>query len=70
MTSPLPIKAIRSLVSYRPEVAALPPGRIIRLSVNEGALGPSPEAVAALNQITPPCIVIPNRLINAGRRPC
>jgi len=46
-----PKKSIRSLVSYRPEVAAMPEGRIIRLSVNEGALGPSPAAVAALKQI-------------------
>lgn len=53
MTSPKPIAAIRSLVSYRPEVAALPPGRIIRLSVNEGALGPSPKAMQALNAVAP-----------------
>lgn len=53
MTSPKPIASIRSLVSYRPEVAALPPGRIIRLSVNEGALGPSPKATEALAGITP-----------------
>ena len=64
MTSPLPIKAIRSLVSYRPEVAALPPGRIIRLSVNEGALGPSPEAVAALSQITPTMHRYPEQIDN------
>ena len=48
MSSPEPKRAIQSLVSYRPEVAALPEGRIIRLSVNEGALGPSPKAQEAL----------------------
>ena len=53
MTSPKPTKSISTLVSYRPEVAALPDTRIIRLSVNEGALGPSPKAVEALKDITP-----------------
>jgi len=51
MTEIQPKKSIRSLVSYRPEVAALPAGRIIRLSVNEGALGPSPAAARALGEI-------------------
>ncbi|MCE2516656.1 MAG: aminotransferase class I/II-fold pyridoxal phosphate-dependent enzyme [Alphaproteobacteria bacterium] len=46
-----PKTSIRSLVSYRPEVTALPEGRQIRLSVNEGALGPSPKAVAALGEL-------------------
>ena len=46
-----PKKSIQSLVSYRPEVTALPEGRQIRLSVNEGALGPSPKAVAAMGQL-------------------
>lgn len=46
-----PKKSIQALVSYRPEVTALPEGRQIRLSVNEGALGPSPDAVAALGQL-------------------
>lgn len=43
-----PKKAIADLVSYRPEVKASPAGRQIRLSVNEGALGPSPKAREAL----------------------
>lgn len=51
MSTPQPKNAIRSLVSYRPEVAALPSGRIIRLSVNEGALGPSPKAVEAIARL-------------------
>lgn len=51
MNSPKPKQSIQSLVSYRPEVAALPEGRIIRLSVNEGALGPSPRAVEALRRL-------------------
>jgi len=51
MTELQPKTSIRSLVSYRPEVPALPEGRIIRLSVNEGALGPSPAAVGALQEI-------------------
>lgn len=47
----LPKKAVADLVSYRPEVKAAPAGRQIRLSVNEGALGPSPKAQAALASI-------------------
>lgn len=43
-----PKKSIEALVSYRPDVTVLPEGRQIRLSVNEGALGPSPKAVEAL----------------------
>jgi histidinol-phosphate aminotransferase len=46
-----PKKSIQTLVSYRPDVATIPEGRPIRLSVNEGALGPSPKAVAALTQL-------------------
>jgi histidinol-phosphate aminotransferase len=47
-----PKKAIQALVSYRPDVAASQTGRQIRLSVNEGALGPSPKAVAALSELS------------------
>ncbi len=46
-----PKKAIADLVSYRPEVKPSPSGRQIRLSVNEGALGPSPMAQAALTNV-------------------
>jgi len=46
-----PKKAIADLVSYRPEVKASPSGRQIRLSVNEGALGPSPKAKEALASV-------------------
>ena len=46
-----PKSSVKSLVSYRPDVTPLPEGRQIRLSVNEGALGPSPAAVAALQSM-------------------
>ena len=46
-----PKSSVQSLVSYRPDVTPLPEGRQIRLSVNEGALGPSPKAVEALQTI-------------------
>ncbi len=46
-----PKKAIADLVSYRPEVKPSPAGRQIRLSVNEGALGPSPKAQAAIADV-------------------
>ena len=46
-----PKKAIADLASYRPEVKASPSGRQIRLSVNEGALGPSPKAQEALTSV-------------------
>ena len=46
-----PKKAIADLVSSRPEVKASPAGRQIRLSVNEGALGPSPKAQEALASV-------------------
>lgn len=43
-----PKNSVKSLVSYRPDVTPLPEGRQIRLSVNEGALGPSPKAIEAM----------------------
>ena len=46
-----PKSSVQSLVSYRPDVTPLPEGRQIRLSVNEGALGPSPKAVAAIQSL-------------------
>jgi histidinol-phosphate aminotransferase len=46
-----PRKSIADLVSYRPEVKASSTGRQIRLSVNEGALGPSPMAQDALREV-------------------
>ncbi|MEK9860482.1 MAG: histidinol-phosphate transaminase [Alphaproteobacteria bacterium] len=46
-----PKSSIKSLVSYRPDVTPLPEGRQIRLSVNEGALGPSPKALEAIQSM-------------------
>ena len=51
MSRPQPKRAVQSLDSYRPELAVPPEGRIIRLSVNEGALGPSPKAREALDRL-------------------
>ena len=48
MPSPRPKSAIQSLVSYRPELLPSRGGRIVNLSSNEGALGPSPEARGAI----------------------
>ncbi len=48
MTRPQPKEAIKSLLSYRPSFGEAQPGRTIRLSANEGALGCSPAAQTAL----------------------
>ena len=42
-SKPQPKAAIRSLLSYRPSFGEAKQGRLIRLSANEGALGPSPD---------------------------
>ena len=52
----LPKKSIQTLTSYRPDTAPLPSrlseeDKQIRLSVNEGALGASPKAIAALSKL-------------------
>ena len=39
---------VASLPRYKPKMAAQTDGRIIRLSANEGALGPSPKALVAI----------------------
>ena len=41
-------KSLLNLQSYRPAVAESKSSEIIRLSVNEGALGPSPKACFAI----------------------
>ena len=41
-------KSLLNLQSYRPAVAESKSSEIIRLSVNEGALGPSPKACLAI----------------------
>ena len=51
MSRPQPKRAVQTLDSYRPEWAVPPEGRVIRLSVNEGALGPSPKAQEALGRL-------------------
>lgn len=48
-----PRPAIQPLVRYTSQVKGKREGQVIRLSVNEGALGPSPSAIAALDQIKP-----------------
>jgi histidinol-phosphate aminotransferase len=49
MTAPQPKQAIASMLSYRPSFGTPSSGRLIRLSANEGALGCSPDALAALD---------------------
>ena len=49
MTVPQPKQAIASMLSYRPSFGTPSSGRLIRLSANEGALGCSPDALAALD---------------------
>ena len=43
-----PKKALRNLNTYRPAVAEKKTKDVVRLSVNEGALGPSPNAIKAI----------------------
>ena len=53
MSSPQPKSAIKSLDSYRPEIKGGGEGKVIRLSANESALGPSPMAVEAFGRMGP-----------------
>jgi len=50
MTQPHPLEHLKSLPAYHVSEAAVPCGKLIRLSFNEGAFGPSPLAVAAYQQ--------------------
>ena len=50
MNNILPKKALRSLDTYRPAVAEKKTKDVVRLSVNEGALGPSPNAIKAIKE--------------------
>ena len=50
MNKILPKKALRSLNTYRPAVAEKKTKDVVRLSVNEGALGPSPNAIKAIKE--------------------
>ena len=45
-----PKESIRNLISYRPSVSDDKKTGVIRLSVNEGALGPSPKAIKELRK--------------------
>lgn len=51
MTAPMPRPTIAAMVRYNPNLSAPKAGRIIRLSANEGALGPSPKAMQALAEV-------------------
>ena len=48
MPAPQPRSTIAEMVRYQPNLSTSHSGRIIRLSANEGALGPSPRAMQAL----------------------
>ena len=50
MTNILPKKSLRDLKPYRPAVAENKNEDVIRLSVNEGALGPSPKVQKAIQE--------------------
>ena len=50
MTNILPKKSLRDLKPYRPAVAENKNEDVIRLSVNEGALGPSPKTQKAIQE--------------------
>ena len=52
MPSVAPKASIADLIGYKPALAGAPgPGRVVRLHVNEGALGPSPNAMAAMQSM-------------------
>lgn len=48
MPAPQPRPTVAAMVRYQPNLSAPKADRIIRLSANEGALGPSPKAMRAL----------------------
>ena len=50
MNDILPKKSLKNLTSYRPQVNESKDEGVIRLSVNEGALGPSPLAIKAIKE--------------------
>ncbi|MBH67017.1 MAG: histidinol-phosphate transaminase [Rhodospirillaceae bacterium] len=51
MTYPRARSTIEEMARYQPNLSAPSTGRIIRLSANEGAFGPSPKAIKALNSV-------------------
>ena len=50
MNDIFPKKTLRKLKAYRPAVSESKGKDVIRLSVNEGALGPSPLATKAIEE--------------------
>jgi histidinol-phosphate aminotransferase len=48
MPAPTPRPTIAAMARYQPNLSSPAAGRTIRLSANEGALGPSPKAMQAL----------------------
>lgn len=48
---PSPKPSIADLIAPKPALTAAPAGRIVRLHLNEGALGPSPKAMAAMQAV-------------------
>ena len=52
MPAPLPRATVREMVRYQPNLNTRHSGRIIRLSANEGALGPSPHALEAIARVS------------------
>ncbi|MDF1794018.1 MAG: histidinol-phosphate transaminase [Thalassobaculaceae bacterium] len=51
MPSVAPKSSIADLVAYKPSRYPQGPERVIRLNLNEGALGPSPKALAAMASV-------------------
>ncbi|NQW09822.1 MAG: histidinol-phosphate transaminase [Alphaproteobacteria bacterium] len=49
--SVLPKAAIADLVAYKPPLSPMGSKRVIKLNLNEGALGPSPKAMAAMTTV-------------------
>ena len=51
MNYPTPRSTIAEMVRYQPNLSVNKSQRVIRLSANEGAFGPSPKAKAVLTNI-------------------
>jgi len=51
MTALKPRASITSLIRYKPNLTTGRSGPVIRLSANEGALGPSPNAIDAMSRV-------------------
>ena len=51
MNYPTPRSTISEMVRYQPNLSVNKSQRVIRLSANEGAFGPSPKAKAVLTNI-------------------